>query len=75
LIGYGEMFFEKANQYSRDPYEIVNIKTGYEGKWGDIYLYVQNLFDTEYNSVGAYDGFYTIYSEPGEIGIQMNIRL
>ena len=75
LIGYGEVFFDKANQYSRDPYEIVNVKTGYEGKWFDIYLYAQNLFDTQYNCVGAYDGFYTIYSDPGEVGIQVNFRI
>jgi iron complex outermembrane receptor protein len=26
LIGYGEMYFDKANDYSRDAYEIVNAK-------------------------------------------------
>ena len=74
LIGYGAMFFDKANESSRDPFEIVNVKTGYEGKWFDVYLYAQNLFDSEYNCVGAYGGFYTVYSDPGEIGIQTNIR-
>ena len=54
LIGYGEMFFDKANKYSRGAYEIVNAKIGYEANSFDIYLYAKNLFDKEYNSYGYY---------------------
>jgi iron complex outermembrane receptor protein len=71
LIGYGEMFLDRANEYSRDPYEIVNLKIGYETEHCDIYLYGKNIFDEEYNSEGYYDGFYTLYSEPGEVGLQV----
>lgn len=75
LIGYGEMFLDRANEYSRDAYEIVNLKIGYETEHYDIYLYGKNIFDEEYNSEGYYDGFYTLYSEPGEVGLQATFRL
>jgi outer membrane receptor protein involved in Fe transport len=74
LIGYGKMYFDKANDYSRDAYEIVNAKIGYEAKHFDIYLYGKNLFDEEYDSDEYYGGMYTIYSDPGEIGLQLVYR-
>ena len=74
LIGYGKMYFDKANDYSRDAYEIVNAKIGYEAKDFDIYLYGKNLFDKEYDSDGCFGGMYTIYSEPGEVGLQLVYR-
>ena len=74
LIGYGKMYFDKANQYARDAYEIVNAKIGYEAKHFDVYLYAKNLFDKEYDSDGAYDGLFTIYSDPGEVGLQLVYR-
>jgi len=74
LIGYGEMFFDKANRFSRASYGIVNAKIGYETKQFDVYLYGKNIFDKAYDCTGAYNGFYTIYSEPGEAGLQLNFR-
>ena len=74
LIGYGKMYFDKANEYSRDAYEIVNAKVGYEAEDFDIYLYAKNLFDKEYDSDEYYGGFYTIYSDPKEIGLQAVYR-
>jgi len=74
LIGYGEMYFDKANEYSRDAYEIVNAKIGYETEHFDVYLYGKNLFDKEYDSDGYYGGFYTIHSDPGEVGLQVVYR-
>ena len=74
LIGYGKMYFDKANEYSRDAYKIVNTKIGYEAEHFDIYLYAKNLFDKEYDSDGYYGGFYTIYSDPREVGLQAGYR-
>ena len=75
LIGYGKMYFDKANEYSRDAYEIVNAKTGYEAENFDVYLYAKNLFDKEYDSVGVYgSGMYTNYSPPREVGLQLAYR-
>ncbi|BBO85451.1 TonB-dependent receptor [Desulfosarcina ovata subsp. sediminis] len=74
LIGYGKMYFDRANEYSRDSYQLVNAKIGYETERFDVYLYGKNIFDEEYNSYGYYSGFYTIYSDPGEVGLQMTWR-
>ena len=74
LIGYGKMYFDKANDYSRDAYEIVNAKIGYEAEDFDIYLYAKNLFDKKYDSDGYYSGFYTVYSDPGEVSLQAVYR-
>ena len=74
LIGYGKIYFDKTNDYSRDAYEIVNAKIGYEAKDFDIYLFAKNLFDEEYDSAGYYGGSYVVYSEPGEVGLQVVYR-
>lgn len=74
LIGYGEMYFDKANEYKRDAYQIVNARIGYETEYFDIYLYGKNIFDEEYDSYGYYGGYYTIYSDPGEVGLQVTYR-
>jgi iron complex outermembrane receptor protein len=74
LIGYGKMYFDKANTYSRDAFELVNAKIGYETEDFDIYLYGKNVFDTEYDSIGYYSGYYNIYSEPAEFGLKVVYR-
>jgi len=74
LIGYGKMFLDKENKYSRDAYQVVNAKIGYEANSFDIYLYGKNIFDEEYDSVGYFGGFYTVYSDPGEVGLQLTYR-
>ncbi|WP_321494223.1 TonB-dependent receptor [uncultured Desulfobacter sp.] len=75
LIGYGDMYFDKANKYKRDAYEIVNAKIGYETEHFDVYLYGKNIFDEKYDSYGYYSGYYTIYSDPGEVGLQVTYRI
>jgi len=74
LIGYGKMYFDKANEYSRDAYELVNAKIGYEMENFDVYLYGKNVFDKEYNTYGYMGGFYTVYSDPGEVDLQLVYR-
>jgi len=71
ISGYGDMYIDLANKYKRDAYEIVNAKVGYEQENYDIYLYAKNLFDKEYDQVGATT---TTYSEPREIGVQLAYR-
>ena len=74
LIGYGEMYFDKANEYKRDAYQVVNAKIGYETEHFDVYLYGENIFDEKYDSFGYFGGYYTIYSDPGEAGVQVTYR-
>lgn len=74
LRGYGKMYLDKENIYSRGAYEIVNVKLGYETETFDIYAYGENIFDEEYNLEGYFGGMYTIYSDPGEYGIKISYR-
>lgn len=74
LVGYSKIYFDKANKYSRDAYEVVNIKIGYETDACDVYFYAENLFDKEYNSDEYYESFITIYSPPREMGLKLAYR-
>ena len=74
LIGYGEMYFDKANEYKRDAYQIVNAKIGYEAAHFDVYLYGKNIFDEQYDSFGFWSGYYAVYSDPGVAGLQVTCR-
>lgn len=74
LNGYGKTYLDNANQYDRKAYNLVNTKVGYEAKKFDIYFYANNLFDKEYDTIGAYGGYYRIYSLPREIGLNLVYR-
>jgi len=75
LIGYGKMYFSKTNEYAIDPYEVVNAKIGYEHEHFDVYLYGKNIFDKNHDYAGSlYDGYCTMFNEPGEIGLQLTYR-
>ena len=73
MVGYGDMYIDKANENKVGAYELVNTKVGYEFDGLDVYLYADNLFDTEYNYIN-YAGYYNIYSPPREIGLQLAYR-
>ena len=74
LHGYGKTYLDNANKYSRKPYHLVNLKAGYEAESYDIYLYAKNLFDTNYDTYGAYGGYYKIYSPQREVGVEVTYR-
>ena len=67
------MYYDKENKYKRDAYKLVNVKIGYETEDYYIYLYADNLFDKVYDANGVY-GYYSIYSAPREIGVQLAYR-
>ncbi len=74
MVGYGRMFLDSTNMYSRDAYQLVNAKIGYETDTWDIYLYGKNIFDEDYTMTGIGRGFYKIYSAPREIGLKFTYR-
>lgn len=73
INGFGKIYLDKENTHRRDAYSPVNVKIGYEADRYEIYLYGSNVFDTEYDSIGS-SNKYTIYSPPGEFGIQLAYR-
>ncbi len=50
LQGVGETFFDDANTLKQDPHSIVNARLGYETDGFGVYLFANNLFNTEYIS-------------------------
>jgi len=74
LIGYGKTYLDHQNDYSRDAYEIVNAKIGYEAEKLDVYLYAKNVFDKDYSTEGYFGGGYVVYSPPREVGMQLSYR-
>lgn len=75
LNGYGKTYFDKTNTNSQKAYNLVNTKIGYETNTYDIYLYANNLFDKNYDAIGAYfNGTATILREEREFGIKLAYR-
>jgi len=72
--GYGKTYLSKNNQFSRDTFNLVNAKFGYEMDNFDIYVYGKNIFDKVYDSNGEQQGYLITYSEPREIGVQLAYR-
>ncbi len=73
VVGTGNMYTDKANEYKRDAYALINVKVGYETEHYDIYLYGKNILDEEYDL--PYDeGMYVIYSPPAEFGVTFAAR-
>ncbi len=73
--GYGKTYFDKANTNYQKAYSLVNMKMGYETNTFDIYFYVNNLLDKNYDAIGAYfNGTTTILREEQEFGIKLAYR-
>ncbi|SMC97322.1 iron complex outermembrane recepter protein [Desulfocicer vacuolatum DSM 3385] len=73
MNGFSKIYLDKENTNKRDAYYLVNAKIGYEAEQYDLYLYGNNLFDKEYDSIGS-SNKYTIYSQPMELGVRFVFR-
>ena len=74
LQGVGTTYFEADNTLRQDPYAIVNARLGYEAENYGIYLFANNIFDTEYvNQAFSLPplGGLGIYGAPSTYGVQV----
>ena len=74
LQGFGTTFFAPLKQ---GPFAIVNARLGYEFKNYGIYLFGNNILDTEYLTAGVtFPGFgnYVSYGIPATYGVQLKMR-
>lgn len=72
---YGKTYFDKANKFSQKAYTLINSKIGYEANDFDIYFYVNNLFNKNYDAVGAYfNGTTSVVRDNREFGIKLAYR-
>lgn len=73
LQGFGTYFFDEGNQFSQDPFALVNARLGYEGQGYGIYAFVNNLFDEEF-LVTQFPGFGNVINSFGDrrtFGVQV----
>jgi len=74
LNGYGKTYFDRENTRSKDAYNLVNVKFGYEAEDYDVYLYGKNIFGKAYHAINMYNFGGVYYSQPREIGVQLAYR-
>ncbi len=76
LAGFGTTYFDDLNTIKQDPYALVNVRAGYEFKKYGIYLFANNIFNTEYVTQ-VFDGIagrYGTYGAPSTYGVQFTSR-
>ncbi|WP_320043701.1 TonB-dependent receptor [uncultured Desulfobacter sp.] len=72
MEGYGKTYYDEANTIKRDPFELYNLKIGYETSRWDAYFYVKNLMDKEYfSSMGSW---YHAVGAPRTLGLVASVR-
>ena len=76
LVGFGTTYFDDLNTIKQDPYALVNVRAGYEFKNKGIYLFANNIFDTEYvtQAFNNITGLQGTYGAPSTYGIQLKSR-
>ena len=76
LQGFGTYFFDEANQFSQAPFALVNARLGYEGDNYGVYLFANNLFDTEYltTQFAGLGNTLSSYGDRRTIGLQVRAR-
>jgi iron complex outermembrane recepter protein len=60
--GFGTTYFDDANELRQNPYALVNMRLGYEAKNYGIYIFGNNILDTNYLT-GAF-----VFPPPNVIG-------
>ena len=63
----GDTYYDQANKFKQEAYNLANAKIGYEREHFDIYLYMNNIFDKEYYTYLMRD-FLDPTKEIGSIG-------
>ena len=76
LVGFGTTYFDDLNTIKQDPYALVNVRAGYEFKNKGIYLFANNIFNTEYvtQAFDAGTGLQGTYGAPSTYGVQFTSR-
>ncbi|NJM22188.1 MAG: TonB-dependent receptor [Richelia sp. SM1_7_0] len=72
LVGFGTTYFDDLNTIKQDPYALVNVRAGYEFKNKGIYLFANNIFNTEYvtQAFNNTTGLQGTYGAPSTYGVQ-----
>jgi iron complex outermembrane receptor protein len=76
LWGHGRSYFDQANRESQEPFQILDVKVGWDWDWFDVYLFGKNLCDQEYftYAVRNQDLFFGVPGERRLLGIGLTAR-
>ena len=76
LQGVGTTFFDDANELKQEPFALVNARLGYEFDDYGVYLYGNNIFNTEHLTTAAsfFLGDLASYAPPATYGFQFRRR-
>ena len=77
LHGVGELYWDYANSEKQEAYELVNARVGAEFEHFDVYFWVKNLFDQEYETIAFEFPVLGWLGQPGNprtIGMTLNGR-
>jgi iron complex outermembrane receptor protein len=77
LQGLGTTFFDDANTLKQDSFAIVNARLGYEFDNYGIYLFANNIFDTDYLTTAVAFGSFgnlATYGAPATYGVQIRAK-
>ena len=76
LSGLGTTFYDEANTVQQDPYALVNARLGYESDHYGIYVFANNIFDTEYLTFASPfgDSALGLYGVPATVGVQFRAK-
>jgi iron complex outermembrane receptor protein len=76
IIGNGKFYGDTANSCEQDPYQLVNLRLGYEAEDWEVYLWAKNLFDQEYLTWFSLSGsnMYAVDGAPRTFGVTVSYR-
>lgn len=77
LHGVGELYWDYANSEKQGAYELVNARIGAEFEHFDVYFWVKNLFEQEYETIAFEFPLLGWLAQPGNprtIGLTLNGR-
>ena len=77
LQGLGTTYFNEDNSLKQSPYVVVNARLGYEFDNYGIYLFANNIFNTQYFTQATnFDpfGFLVSPGVPATVGVQFRSR-
>lgn len=77
LMGVGRFYWDADNKLRQSPYELVNFRVGLQSEHLDLYFWMKNAFDTEYQIVSLQRPNLPVFGQDGDprtFGVGLTLR-
>ncbi|WP_158269740.1 TonB-dependent receptor [Desulfonatronum sp. SC1] len=77
LVGMGRFYWDAANELRQSPYELVNFRVGLQSEHLDLYFWMKNAFDAEYQVVSLQRPNLPVFGQDGDprtFGVALTLR-